>query len=530
MSRLFNLKTSRDQLSHGNAGMGQMHYVQYAPSRDVTGNNFPNGAQYIRWSTSGTKWWIPRRTSLRMRCRITDEAGNAVDYTDNMAPNMSLMACLYQSIEFRMGNQTVCRISDYLPQIDMLKKRLSKSKSWLDSTGADSGMYQSTFGARQKAITRNGEEEKEYRVKPGVIASTIAILGIRADATQAAANAQQNHGQYTGAAGFNADLAVGDIIETYDAAGLVTYRGTVMIITDATHGFVAPTPNSDFVATALWTKVVKEPSKRASEFGMTWQPPLGIFSVDHAIPSGNFEIVLNPQQANSYQKLAIESLNLDKDAGANAGNFNFEVVDLYLYVCQVDGARVNNLSYLLDLEETGCQKRQVQNNTGLQQEEFTVSPSTCALTLAFQDNRTGANTLYSPARFKIEDEAELNLRRMYLNYAGINKPQPDADPNYSEANQIDYTTQRWIDSYIYSGAYFSQGGCETLQDWHDRGAFYYYYWPKDGTDESTRVFTNYQFNPAPGANAAVLMFNSYKKVALVKIENGRAVQTIVKNR
>ena len=55
----------------------------------------------------------------------------------------------------------------------------------------------------------------------------------------------------------------------------------------------------------------------------------------------------------------------------------------------------------------------------------------------------------------------------------------DADPNFTPL--IDYTTQRYAETQIYSGAMFDAGGAESLEDWHDRGAYYYFSWPRKTT-------------------------------------------------
>jgi hypothetical protein len=316
---------------------------------------------------------------------------------------------------------------------------------------------------------------------------------------------------------------------TADAGQPLAVNNTINVVAlDNTN--IANVGAAGLVAQVRTLQKQPQQSRRIKSFEICWQPPLGIFKVGHAMPVGNYELVLNPQNQNIYEKLAIESVYGDKDIGLGAANFSFEVDDMYLYVCEVKGPRIDNVSYYLDLEEITAQRRPIQATTGLQQEEFTVSPSTCALTLAFQDNRTGSNSLFSPSRFKIDNAAsrELLLNRLYINYAGINKPQPDADPDYkSDANTVaDYTTQRYNDSTMYAGTYYSAGGSESIEEWHDRGAYYFLPWNKDRSDRSTRVFTNYQFAQAIN-RGSVLLFNHYKKASLIRIENGIANQVIV---
>ena len=130
MSSIFNLKTSVEELSSANHGMSRMEYEQHAPTRDITSTNFPNGAIHYRFETSGQKWWIPSRSYFRIRCKLTDKDGNQLHNTDGIAPNMGLASNLFQSAEFRINDKVVSRISDFMPQIDALETRLSKSRSW----------------------------------------------------------------------------------------------------------------------------------------------------------------------------------------------------------------------------------------------------------------------------------------------------------------------------------------------------------------------------------------------------------------
>ena len=260
---------------------------------------------------------------------------------------------------------------------------------------------------------------------------------------------------------------------------------------------------------------------------MIWTPPLSIFKVAHGLPNGRYELVLNPQNAQVYQKLAIQSL-VDKTAGTD---FKFEIVDMFLYICTVEGPRADELTYLLDLEETRCQSIDM-NGDALQQKNFDVSPSTYALTVCLQDKRSGTATQYPLTRFKVDavgDQVDqdkgLGLNRMYINYAGENKPSPDADPLFtpSAAPRVDYTIQRYNESLLNSGGFFDTGGAETIEEFHNNGSYYYFAWPRDGSDRSTRVNVNMGFAPGTAitsANTQLLLFDYSRAIARVVISGG----------
>jgi len=537
MASIFDLKTSVSSLEDANQGTSQMMYEQYPPTRDVTGNSFPNGAIHIRWQNSGQKWWVPSRSYIRMRVTLTKADGaTQLDLADDVAPNMGLCANLFQSAEFRIADKTVSRVSDYMPQVDALETRICKSKSWLDSVGASSNWWQGEFKQRQIAVASDSSNEQKSEVSTGRLA-----LGFAAANTVAIA---VDTGVLTVAAGGGAappDLTTifqaGDEIEINVGGnvGLVKYR--VSAIPSATtlqlnnlKGIAVGAANLDF--SRIRTSVSKvDDARNVKEFELIWQPPLSIFKISHAMPAGKCELVLNPQTTSQFRKRAIESLLADKAAGV-AGAFNFDVKDMYLYVSTVNGPRADDVTYLLDLEETRCQV-DVVDGTNFTQKNFDVSPSTYALTTCFQDDRAGNLTQYSASKFKINnDESELRLNRLFINYAGQNRPSPDADPKYNVGDARDYTTQRYAETQLYSGGYYDCGGAETLTEWQERGPYYYFSWPRDGTDRSTRVAVHFGFEVIPGAplnNGRVLLFDHAKKVARVRVQDGRVVDVQVED-
>ena len=536
---MFNLKKSASELTPANS-VGDMKYVQYSTQRTVVGDSFSNGTMHIKYTSSGRKWWVPKRSYIRMRVSLKDAAGAQLSLANDIAPNMNLVANLFQSMEFRINGQVVSRISDYVPQIDTLHKRLTKSKSWLESTGASTSAMHHSFNKRQTLITSN-TTSSDLNILDGNYGGNNIGLDFTVGATNtmsAAAN-----GVITFAAGGGAAIPaltgivkVGDYLYFTDIDALqptnggekkirrVTAVGAATITVDTAPGLLKVSGARALLLGDV-SLVKVEPTTNADALEFIWQPCLSIFNLDHALPSGNYELVLQPQTSTVYKQLAIESVLGAKVPGAG-NDFTLSVVDMYLYVAEVEGPRVDNMSYYIDLNEINCQRRDVQAATGLLSEEFTVSPSTHALTLAFQDSRAGSSsTLYSQSKFKVAQAdvtqavKETNLTRMYIKYAGQNKPQPDADPSFKITSAEDYMTQRYADSVLYSGTYFSQGGAESINEYRERGAYYHFAWPKEQSDRSTRVTAHYQFSDGI-ANATCLLFSHFKKAALITLENG----------
>ena len=183
-------------------------------------------------------------------------------------------------------------------------------------------------------------------------------------------------------------------------------------------------------------------ARGVSDFELIWTPPLSIFtSINHCLPGMRAELILNPQTASNYQKYAIQTLisaPLDKipntatTGAASAGsNYIFNVQDMYFYCNTVEGPRADDVTYMLDLQSVSCQSEQFSGNqASFQQKNFTVSPSTTSLSVAYQDSRSGNDSRFSPSKFKVSNpnrtanSEEQKLSRFFINYAGINLPAP----------------------------------------------------------------------------------------------------------
>tara|TARA_R100000951_G_scaffold15933_2_gene12547 strand:+ start:2605 stop:4251 length:1647 start_codon:yes stop_codon:yes gene_type:complete len=541
MASIFDLKTSTSELAMANGGLSKLDYEQQAPTRDVTGDNFAGGPIHFKWEVSDTKWYNPSRSYIRMRCALSKADGSALTKADGIAPNMALCSTLFQSMEFQINNKTVSRIGDFVAQVDALENRLTKSSSWLESVGASTNFWQDSIEVRKAEVSSDGVKSSET---PEIVLTNRLALGIPAAATQAYATAT---GVMTMAGLGTVDLttifSAGDVIQLPALTGAPANSAYTIEAVSATTLTLPKAITADVAAAVFdFNKQDNgEEARRVQYFELTWKPPLSIMKIGHCLPTAKFELILNPHNESAYQKYAIESMtdkiaNVSRSAVVSPANadFKFRVEDMYYYINTVNGPRADNLSYLIDLENTNCQSDNVPN-VSFQQRNFDVSPSTYALTVAYQDTRAGVNSQFSPTKFaSFEGTAETSdkvnvdekLNRFFIQYAGQQFPSPDASPEFVAGK--DYTTQRYVDTILNSGSYFNSGGSETIEDWASRGRYYYQVCPKDSHDKSTRVAVHQQFNGAglPSttlANTRVLLFSHYRTVVRVEIKNGRVV-------
>lgn len=523
MQSIFNLKTSTDELESSNYGVSKDLYEQVTPSRDVTLANFPNGQISFKWQTSGTKWFVPSKTYLRMRVKLTAADGvTALNRNTSIAPNMDQFATLFQSAEFRINDKTVSRISDYMGAIDALDTRINKSRAWINSVGDSSNFWNSYFHVRQSDVTTDGE----IYDGDGPALTPKTALGYAGTTFELTAAGLMT---FSGGPNTNTVFIQGDSIEIQGATGFLIYF-VQNANANQTLQLVGPCTAIGAGSGNIWylSRQVNA-AQRGVEYEITWCPPLSIFKVEHALPCGRYELILNPQASSVYQLAAVEST---RQALTTAADFKFSVTDMYLYINSVEGSRVDNLTYYLDLQQISCQAEAVGNNS-FQQKNFDVSPSTQQICIAFQDDRVNTDTRYSCTRFRSynndaypQNDVASTLNRLFINYAGVSKPSPDADPAFvpsafGVAGQINKQTQRYVESLLASGSYHDTGGSESIEEWNRRGPYYLFNWSKDGNDRSTRVAVHHQFSDGDvSLHTRLLLFSISSQVAKVVISNG----------
>ena len=525
MTSIFDIPQSVSELKSANGGISKIKYTQVPCSRDISGDNFPSGVQSFKFQTSSPSWLIPARSYIRMRATFKKGA-NALTIGECVAPAFGCIANLYQSLEFRINDKTISRISDFVGQVDAIHKRTTKSESWMKTIGASLNFYDDDFNHRVATVSSDGKivgESDSYLVQ-----ANIPSGGYTAATTVAYTVA--THTITFAVAGNDTDThwVVGDKIKFISAPTTTDLSGTIATVTAVgsstkTIQIDSELLGSDIASELITFARIRSPdSRRVKNVELVWQPPLSIFGINHALPTGRYELVMNPHSSTAYQTRAVESYGISKTYSTD---FTFYVNDLYFNACVCEGPRFDNGSFLIDLESIRCQPNTI-TAAGLSQKIFDVSPSTYGLAIAFQDTRAGSSTLVSPSRFKAyntayTEEQDLLLTRLYLSYAGLQLPQPDSDPTFVTGSNEDYTAQRYAETQLYTGQYFNAGSGESIETWQRLGPYHYFSFPKDSEDRSTRVITNHQFTTADNMN--VLLFDWSRQVCRVQVENGSVV-------
>ena len=503
---IFSLPSKVTQLESSNAGIADFKYTQYAARSNVINNGKINTTVQIPFSCSSTEWWLPARSYIRLRCSITDQDGKQLSKSAGIAPNMNLVANLFDSADMTLNNKKICSVDSNLAQIDILEQRLHKSKAWLDSVGASSNFLQEDLDSRISDIS-SANVRGSYSAQDIGLPETQNEMSINQFTSPAVdALIPFTPTVIKNLTPFTTDTAATPL--SYLKAGnLIKYQGVeYKICSDAVFdgGEIKfqTTLGRSFTGALDNTFQVyvsgDNEGRGVAEFEVIWQPKcLPIFKYAGALPVGDYQLNLKPQNINQGT-YAIESI-LPKVEGVD---FKFNIEEIYLYVAKCSGPRVEDKEYFISLNKTNCNTTSLTSGQSLQKNYFNVSSTTNAISIAVQKLSPGDSTL-SPSRFRSGGD-ELSLNRMFLQYANKNFPSPDADPEFKAG--VDYTTQRYIDTQINSGAYFSEGGSESILDWQKRGSYHHFLCPKDGQDRSTQLTVNTQFSQDL-SNSTLLVFD-----------------------
>lgn len=187
MTSIFDLKTSVEELDSLNEGLSRAEFEQHPADRDISGSNFSNGTIRFKFQTSGQKWWVPSRSYIRGRFRLTKGDGTTQLVTaDQIAPNMGFMSSLFQSGDMRINDKIISRLPDHMGYVDALETRLAKSKSWFDSVGDSTNWWEKDQRIRAAEVSSDGTLVK-YQI-PADTRTPTTRVGMGFDAPGANAN------------------------------------------------------------------------------------------------------------------------------------------------------------------------------------------------------------------------------------------------------------------------------------------------------------------------------------------------------
>jgi hypothetical protein len=225
-----------------------------------------------------------------------------------------------------------------------------------------------------------------------------------------------------------------------------------------------------------------------------WQPALGIFDVADPLGAGEYSISLNPDQ--DYQIAAVDTglgteYALPPDATAGAGKFSVKVVNMRFYACLVRANLPSSGTETLYLEEMSVQNVNVKTSGATSganvNEEFNFPSSTHALSMFLQGTTAGKTTALPPSKFHIAGHPDnaVSLMNYQIQYGNLTKPTIAYESTYSATSNT--LQQRYINTMLESGQFFSEAGGETFNQWLERGPLIHETFVKAADNLATRA-------------------------------------------
>lgn len=649
---IYNLPTSEEQLSSWVEKTQHAGTQQHAAIANVVGEQFGNQDIRIPFLVAGNRWWLPSKSYLRLRVRVTNGKGDGPPAQPGLgiapiAPTMGFCASLFQSAEFAIRGVTVSRLTDFVPQADQYWKRTQKSHQWMKTIGESVDFEELSFDQRrdywQNQYATSGLVRTNYSTLADYMQINAPALGIQAGVkftftppatTVKEANAAGCSLVVSASAGggfYNNNLLfeVGTRFFFQNGRGLdVPNRqvNTNAAFCAFTITSVAPSDQPADPLTTVYTYKVDVSSYRSlyeysirnndiagnawdgevpidviftgnpgamagdpvrqntfgdclieydervhiepydgQAFEVCWQPPLSVFGLNHALPSMSCELILKARPGVNYSIAGIgtrpatyttppgATREIAYGSTASATSVRLTIDNLYFYSYQMESDRLDDGTFMLDLQELNVTTQNLQRgNASMQQLNYLVSPSTYQVGVAFQDSRAGTSTAVPLTTLAYHQNAQqqaggfppiagslqqmynnTDLTRMFLQYGNRTFPQPDMEPQFNikgsatrgtSPNGVAYLTQRWLESCMATGQYWAPGGPEPFAEWLTKGPIYVFPTLRDPTDRSTNLVVNAQFSSTPPA-ANCFVFTMSRKVATIRIANG-AVQEV----
>ena len=515
-------------------GLNDQNIVQINCQRSVNdtvsvnnaiNNNFIQGTQDFMFSVANNQKWSPSRSFFRARASlqfnddITLNNGNnwrQPKKADGVALAEGFMNNAYSNAYCYAASVDISSLTQFVGQANMVKNRLTKTKPWLDTIG----------------FTHNLIPDIEDRI---LLTSSDANVGTQALTTTdtptslgftIAATVAVN------ATGLITFSAVPTTANLFLAGDRVLVGGQILTISTYVPGAVTAQ------ATATVTTVVAAATLALNGFSRVrfvqasqedlgfssvetiFQPPLGIFSTESAMPSGAYRISLMPKNdLNS----CIETKN------ALSANQRVRVIieNLYFYMSVFRTEKsFDSGTYYLSLDEMNIQTKTVTQGDSQGNYNFTIPSSTIGISTFVQPISAGT---YSPGQitkiipsslFKDASNSTNRLRSIQLTYSNTSKPVQNYDSNYNESGPgatLQYLTQRYIDTHMNTELYSLS--CESLEDWLTRGVLNYWSWIRSSDDRSTELQMTEQFALVSSDNNQFCCA-IYRNLIKITVENG----------
>jgi len=581
----------------------ELNFREITCKRGVQGDNFAGGVQDFDFSVSGKHAFIPSLSYFVITSKLT-VATRAQPIQKNVSAATGLLnkvaspllpstpqfrmpylsdqityadhfgSTLYNNCFFRAGNSDVSTISQYIPQAAVLKTRLDKSGAWSKYCGRDMSFDDPDFTRRCHKVSLDGTFHEDglsvqlaQKIRPMLNSAGGAVPFINLSAvppptpTTGTNDADYNSAtrvlRFTGSNPVNplaSGMAPGDIIDVYISASVTNTYKVINVI--STTEVLAEPVSFAAGATVAAAPIIAvftpcDPRCGFNQVQTVFQPPLGIFSTVNPISGGDFKITLNPNP--NFQVAGIQANCSNLTAGTD---YKLVIENVLFYACQIRAdVSPTGIIPLSLLEMSVLNKSLSGMGAGSTQNiDFTVPPSTLALTVFVQSTKSGTNNIYPPTQFYSANSTVPNLQQnpynivnniqyIQVTYGSVTKTQTLYSSQYKPADAgdkaetidqygVNYNIQRWLQSIQYSGKITSDGGAESQPNFLDRGNYWHFDFSRDKNDTSSYVNVQLSFNQPLeiGPTDQLFIVAHYSRQAEIQYENGFITQVVSVNR
>lgn len=465
-------------------------YKQITSERDLSQSNFPNGVIKYLFRMGANQQINLNKSFIRLRCKLSDNGGNQLELTDQIAPNYLMAYSLFKQMYHCINGIEVGQVQAYSSQIGALMHRISYPQSYKDKFLATTNYAKIDFQDRINDVIVQGRKEPliyspdRYATLTTTESFPNSNIEVAADTITLGIN--------TGVVTFvdqnivagslldiRNDISVGDYLKIFKQNAHDIRVGIicrVTVVTDALNFTVTPSPtvagDGPDIFNAGLIRIEKIPNfcektRQNQEFEIIFKPPMGIWNKDTWLPAHDMSLKLYPHPDGTYQKNAIQSIGLATKEHGATNDFLFEIEDMIMHLCVKDEKHADG-EYDCSYEDIRCQLTNITTTSNVDY-HFIVDRQSHSFTMALQDENVENDTRRSSTLFKIRDNQELKLQRYYIQYNG--RVLPDPYPQISKTLSKDFFTQRFYESTMYSGAN-SLYDVESLDDWEKAGPFY----------------------------------------------------------
>jgi len=504
--------------------------VNDAPStNNAISNNFIQGSQDFMFSVANNQKWSPSRSFFRARASlqfnddITANNGNNWRQplkSDGVAFAEGFMNNAYSNVYCYAASVDISSLTQFVGQGNMVKNRLSKTKPWLDTIGFTHTLIPDID---ERILLTASDANTGTQVL--TTTATPAQLGFAPTTTVAVNNA--------GLITFNAIPTTANL---FVAGDVILVGGQSLVIATYVSGALTAQ------ATATVTTVVAAATLTLNGFSRTryvqataedlgfgsietiFQPPIGIFSTETAMPSGSYRISLMPK--NDLNSCIETKVTLTANQRVRVV---IESLFFYMSVFRTEKS-FDSGTYYLSLDEMNIQTKTLAVGASQGNYNFTIPASTIGIATFTQPISAGT---YSPSQatriipsslFKDANNSTNQLTTIQLTYSNTSKPVQNYDSAYDpNIPSRQYLTQRYIDTAMNTELYAVS--CESLEDWLTRGILNYWSWIRSADDRSTELQMTMTMQNVT-ANNNVFCCAFYRNLIKITVEAGYITNVI----